>query len=448
MKLIGGIDAGKTGMREVYLEIGWKHVKVAEYSKSAKIIASVPSQLLTFRHYSLPFTDRKRIREIIKEELSENLAFPLNESRWDFCVSSKGEIFATIARSPMLQELQKNIPKPFEMLDAEPYALVRTALFNDIKDALIIDFGLSKTVFCGCRDGAIDFIKVVLKGGEYLTKALSDEQKSDPAEMETLKCTRGLGHPTVKSALLQILRTAGIPSPFPYPRILITGGGAQLPGLQTFLEESFKTQVSTFTLPEGLSPYVQTVAFGMALRERDHETGINLAEEKKTPVGTVKYWIAASILPIILFSISLMLAQSNLAAQVRNYGKEMEKILLTDFPGIKKVQSAQLQYREKLDERKALLQNKGTNVIGLLDSISAVITGKDIHIYEIAIDDKTVTLTGETASYQEIEYMRKKLSESYTKVELQEGKTLPSKRITFTMVFTFEGGPESNAGSE
>jgi len=82
------------------------------------------------------------------------------------------------------------------------------------------------------------------------------------------------------------------------------------------------------------------------------------------------------------------------------------------------------------------MQNKGGDALSIIDSIAHVVAQKDIRIYEIDISDKEITLSGETASYQEVEFIRKSLLESFKTVELREGKTLPSKRITFTMILS------------
>lgn len=445
MRISGGIDVGKTETRQVYLELGWKSAKVTESSRSARTVASVPSSLLTFRHFSLPFTDRKRVREIIKEELSDTIAFPMEEAIWDSYTSPKGEIFVIITRQKMLQEMLQQYPANYQMLDAEPCALARCALYSGIKDGLIIDFGASKTVFCGLREGHIDLIKVLLKGGDFITETLASEMKLSSEEAEQLKRGKGLGSPVVKDLIIRLMRSANLPLPFPYPAIVISGRGAQMEGLKNFLEESLKTPVTTFKLPEGLSPYAHPVAFGMALNEKEHGISVNLMEEKKVETGSLKPWIIAILIPIIIMSASLKLRESNLKHEIKNYTSEMETIVKKEFPEIKYVREPVSQFREQLESKKLLLQGQGTDLLNTFDQIAKVISGKDIKIYEIDLNESTLTLTGETSSYQEIELLRKKLAESFKKAELREGKTLPSKRITFTIILTSgEKGAESD----
>jgi Ethanolamine utilization protein EutJ (predicted chaperonin) len=439
MKVSGGIDLGKTGTREIYLESHWKKVKVVEGSKQVALTGAVPSHALTFRRFSLPFHDRKRVREIVKEELTDMLAFPLEEARWDFTRGADNDVFVIIARSDMVKETLESLGRPCEMLDAEPYGLARTALYCGIKDALIIDFGATKTVFCALRNGDLEWIKVLLSGGDALTKLMSETRKLSLHDAEELKRSQGIQLPEVKESIIKLLRTANLPSPFPYPAIVITGGGACLEGLREFLGENLKTPVSTFTLPDDLSPFSDAVAFGMALKgNREYIQGVNLAEEKKHETNPLIFWMAALLLPLLLFSTNLVLRENNLRVAVKKYKQEMENVYKKDFPGETHGVSPVKLYKAKLDEKKALMQSGGSDALALIDKISRVVARKDIHIFQIDLSDQEITLSGETASYQEVEVMRKALLESFKNVELREGKTLPSKRITFTLILSLK----------
>ncbi len=438
MRTIGGIDPGKTETREIFIETAWKSVKVVEGSKSAIIIGSVPSHLLTYRKFTLPFVDKRKIRPIIKEELSESLAFPLGESSWDFSSASAGDIFVIIGKTATIDECRKGFSKTLNSLDAEPYALVRTALYCGVKDALVIDLGASKTVFCGIRDGFIDSVKVLIKGGEYLTGIIAEERKIDGTEAEQLKRNKGLELGEVKASLIKILRAANIPSPFPWKKIVITGRGAQLDGLKEFLEENLKTTVSLFELPSGLSPYIHPVAFGLALKEKEPNHGVNLMEEKKVQESPVRLYAAAILIPLLLFSVLYKMQENNLKMEIRTYQTAMKNVFQKEFPGTKIVTSPLKQFESAMVEKKKLIENKGTNMLGIFETISTVIKGKDINIYEVDVSENTITLTGETVSYLEVDNMRKNLMNSFSKVELQEGKTLPSKRITFNLIITMK----------
>ncbi|MDQ7823938.1 MAG: GspL/Epsl periplasmic domain-containing protein [Candidatus Eremiobacteraeota bacterium] len=439
MKLSGGLDSGTTEAREIYLELGWKKVKIAENPRTAMVQAAVPSSVLTFRTLTLPFTDQKRIREIIREELSDTLAIPLESTVWDFSRNPDGSVFVVIAPTEALGEKIKELPKNIQALDAEPFALVRTALYCGIKDGLIIDFGASKTLFCGLRNGAIDFIRVLLRGGGLITELIMKEMQVSLAEAESIKREKGLALSTAREEIIKTLRTAGLPSPFPYPQIVITGRGAQIPGLQALLQESLKTQVATFSLPEDLSPYTYPVAFGMALRGKEYGTGVNLMEEKKSSHDPLVLWAAGIILPLLLCSASLMVHEAALVKEAKAYKAEINKVVKKEFPEITVINRPLDQLRDKVSQKAALAENRGPNILGIFDSISQVIRGKDIIIYEFDFSESTVTITGEAASYQEVEFIRKGLLASFEKVELREGKTLPSRRITFNLTITLKG---------
>jgi hypothetical protein len=439
MAIQGGLDAGRTETREVYLESRWKQVKIVDGGKTAKLIAAAPSQILTYRRFSLPFSEKKRIREIVKEELTDDLAFPVAESTWDFCSTNRGDTFVVIGKTTEIDAAKSSLGRPIEMLDAEPLALARTAVHCGLRDALIIDFGASKTLFCGLKDGFVDFIKVLLRGGEFLTTAIAESRNLSSEEAEQLKRSKGMSLPEVKTSVIKLLRSAGITIPLSYPCIVITGRGAMLEGLKDFLGENLKTSIMHFTLPEGLSPFFHPVAFGLALKDKDHGLGVNLMEEKKKTIKMINLWIAGIALPIILLSINLMITESTLVQQEKNYRSAIQSIFLKELPDTKSVVAPLKQFQAAYREKKALLEGKGTDLLIILEGISKVVAQKDIRIFEIDMNESAITLTGEAASYQEVEFMRKNLLKTFKTVELQEGKTLPSRRITFTMIIKQKG---------
>jgi hypothetical protein len=439
MAINGGLDAGKTETREVYLEMRWKQVKLVEGGKTARLIASAPSNLLTYRRFSLPFSERKKIRETVKEELVDSLAFPIDESTWDFCSTARGDTFVVIGKTKEINEVKSSLGKTIEMLDAEPLALARSAVHCGIKDTLIIDFGASKTVFCGLRDGFVDLVKVLLRGGEALTADIADTRKISLDEAEQLKRSKGMNLPEVRAAIIKLLRASGIATPFPYPSILITGRGALLAGLPEFLQDTLKATIAHYTLPEGLSPFIHPVAFGLALKEKDHDLSVNLMEEKKKEINPVKLWIAGLAIPLLLYSVNLKITESTLDNQVKMYRTEMQNVFKKEFPDVKTIISPLKQFQAAYKEKKALLEDKGSDLLTILEGISKVVDQKDIHIFEIDMNETTITLTGEAASYQEVELMRQRLLKTFKTVELQEGKTLPSRRITFTMIIKQKG---------
>ncbi|MHC9539236.1 MAG: cell division FtsA domain-containing protein [Vulcanimicrobiota bacterium] len=438
MRTIGGIDPGTSETREVFIQAAWKSVKVVDSTKSAILIGSVPSQLLTYRKFTLPFVDKKKIRPVIKEELAESLVFPVTESTWDFSSASAGDVFVIIGKTQDIDERRKGFSKTLNSLDAEPYALLRTALYCGIKDALVIDLGSAKTVFCVIRDGFIDSVKVLIKGGEYLTGVIAETRKIDITEAEQLKRRKGMELNEVKAALIRILRAANIPSPFPWQKIVITGRGAQMEGLKEFLEENLKTTVSLFELPSGLSPYIHQVAFGLALKEKEPGHGVNLMEEKKVQESPVRLYATAILVPLLLISAVYVMQENNLKMEIDTYRTAMKNVLQKEFPGTKHVTAPLRQFESALAEKKSLSEKKSSDVLGVFETISTVVSGKDINIYEIDIGEDTITLTGETVSYSEVDNMKKNLLNSFSKVDLQEGKTLPSKRITFNLIITMK----------
>ena len=64
-------------------------------------------------------------------------------------------------------------------------------------------------------------------------------------------------------------------------KIVITGGCALAEGFKELVENTLKKEVVFMQFPSGISPYLDAVAFGTAIRCKYPNLSLNFAEEKE-----------------------------------------------------------------------------------------------------------------------------------------------------------------------
>lgn len=87
-------------------------------------------------------------------------------------------------------------------------------------------------------------------------------------EAEDLKRRRGTELPEVKAFLAELLEEALLPRPLTQRRVLLCGGGANMPGLRAYLHSQLGIEPEPFPMPPLLSPHEHVSALGAALSAR------------------------------------------------------------------------------------------------------------------------------------------------------------------------------------
>lgn len=429
MKYTCGTDFGSSGTKTVCLEMSWGRMSKAEAKNKMPVTGILPAQSMTYRTMPLPFQDKRKCFEIVKEEISYSLAFPVENALWDFFISPSGNGFAAI--------VQKEKAAPFlekaDLLDCEVCALMRTALYCNCQNTLILNFGAEKTLLIYIHGGSLEYTKMVMHGGNQITRALALSEKISWDEAEKLKKETEFTSRELKDFFGDLTSHLDLPVDRPWKNIVLCGGGAKLPGLKEEIEKQAKKPVELFQLPDGLDPYGEAVAFGGAIRDKYGHLAVNFRETKTDNLEIPIWWAIAIAVPILLYPIHLHLESANLQKQIGVYSTAMSENLRKEFPDITRAVRPLEQLQERILQKKRGTAGGGRNMLELLEPISRSVTDKSVNIYEIDLSDQTITVRGEAPSYQAVEDIRKELSGDFQQVKLLEGKTLPSSRITFTL---------------
>ena len=423
--LICGIDHGSEGVNKICLKSSFGKKELAETADKTENIIAIPAQFFTLRTFQFPFSDKKRLKQLIREELTDRLLFPLDNTYWDFISDHKGNAVAFVAPKERLDTFKADLSTDFKFLEPEPLCLLKAARWAGIKDALLIDMGAGKTIFLGIKDGFPDLLRILLKGGKELKTEM--EKKTGFHGSEDLIFKQGLDNPEIKDFFAEILQSSLLPGQLPYSRIYLSGGVAQAPGIKEYLAKKYSSTVENLPLLEGLSPFKDAIAFGAALPGKSGEDSLEFFSQAKTQEWNPLYfWGGLALTILVLFSLNLKLEESNLKNQSQAYVNSVKTALKREFPQAKADTAPVSQFKalitQEIKQRLKVLNSP----LDFISQLNSQLPGKGFKFYELNFADSQVDLKGYAPTYQKMEQLRQTL-----KGELVEGKTQPDGRVKF-----------------
>ncbi|MBI2265995.1 MAG: hypothetical protein HYU64_12605 [Armatimonadetes bacterium] len=435
-----GIDKGTTGLRKVFLRSAGAgfHVLSASENPSFQTVL-IPSTLTTFRWFELPFTDRWKVREVVGEELSQSLPFPIENAAWDSVPFLPGKWVAVVAPKDKLKAYRAAFPNGVSHLDPEPFAFARALWACGKRSAVIVDFGAAKTTFCGVQDRSPTFIRTLLRGGEGLSQKIADLCGCSLEEGARRKETEGVSCPGVEEFLLSSFADGLLGSRESYAELIVTGEGSRLPGLLEWLSRHTGLPVELLNLPPPLSPHSDVLAFGAALSPFFPAENPELLEGRENgrardPLQAVLPWLLVLMLS---FSASILGKHFFLRHQYYSVQKAVQGLVASEFPDIRNSRTPMSLIRARLQEER---KQEGTGA-GALDFLYRVgetlqLTGSEtqgLTFFDMDISGAESVLKGEARSYGELEAFQKRLESAAYKAEILESKSLEAGKVRFTL---------------
>ncbi|MGM9992700.1 MAG: hypothetical protein ACI376_07670 [Candidatus Bruticola sp.] len=438
-----GLDLGHTETRAVSVGILWgSPLKLAPDADLKSPIVSMPADLLTIRTLNVPNSERNIQGSVIREELRLSLPFPIDEASWDWIVKDENAAVA-VSLKHQLSEFREQHKLPNEaIVDAEPFAYLRICTEAKIEEALVLDFGFSKTTVCAIKNGSLCWVKVSFRGGNSLTKEIAAAEKIDDSEAETRKLTLGLDIPQCKQWLHSIVSTSLLVAPVPFDKVFICGGGAQMKGLPEELSELLGQTAEPIPMPTGLSPYTDAAAYGTALAGKPSLPSIQLihqAEDNNAIPWKYAVWTAVLL---ILATCSLEIhhhtAVTSLKQQVAVYEEAASQVL----PELVKAPPEEYQSTlNKLTETNVANKRSSPEyILELMAQMARPLSRQanlEIRGLEFSSEKAVpaMTIQGQARSVQQVEEFRQGLEGILQKPEIIENK----KGRQTTVSFSIEG---------
>ncbi|MFK7851239.1 MAG: Amuc_1101 family PilM-like pilus complex protein [Akkermansiaceae bacterium] len=272
-------DPSFEASREAQIRVALEEIVAKLKISKAKIRYAISGQAVFMRFVKLPPIEDDNLEQLVTFEAQQHVPFPIDEVIWDY-ESIKGsddkEVVIVAIKADALEEINDTVNQAdlqTAEVDVAPMALYnayRAAYEKSDETTLIIDVG-AKTSNLLYVEGDRFFTRSVAIGGTAVSSAIAKEYNISFPEAEHQKITNGLvalggGHTesmdeslaalamVIRNALTrlpaEIVRTTnyyrsqhGGTAP---KRVLLAGGGANLPYTLEFFKEKLDLPVEFF----------------------------------------------------------------------------------------------------------------------------------------------------------------------------------------------------------
>lgn len=423
-----GIDRGRDGDREVSVNIFSGTPQTGMATPVVGQYISLPSSGLTFRKLFLPKASKTVRQQVITEELSYSLPFPLTEAHYGM-VESGEEAWVAVAADSVVQPMMDLYPKA--NLEAEPLCYLRAAKAAGINQALVVDFGANKTVFCGVENGQVGTVRVMLRGGQALTEALANDLGISEDDAELRKREEGTEQPAVRRFYEELIEEALLPSPLPYRRVLICGGGSATHGLLRLLTKVWGNDVDVepFPLPGLLMPTDHVVAYGAALAGRPKAVRLQMQHSfSQVGGGSGALAVAPIVLTVLLMATMVAGLETRIAGseervtELRNTLDQAVKPVLPNAEGVEQTKLVEA-LREKLEAQRSGEASSPAKLMNTLGRCSNAVTAKkDAKLFSIIFEDQMLKLEGKALDLKQSEDIRTSIEKVLPTVEQKKSR--------------------------
>ena len=436
-----GIDRGSSGDREVSVgyfggapTIGMSTPAIGQY-------IALASSGLTFRKLFLPPASPSVRQQVVQEELSYSLPFPLAEAHFG-AVENGEEAWVAIASEEVVEPIRELYPKA--KLEVEPLCYMRAAKAAGIDSALVVDLGASKTVFCTISDGRVETVRVLMRGGDRLTADLAKGLGCSREDAEFIKRDEGTEHKLVRQFFSEMIEEALLPDPLPQRRILLCGGGSATPGLLRFLADVWgkDVDVEPFPLPGLLMATDHVIAFGAALAGRPKATRIQMKHSFRAQSDSAeKLRLAPIFLTLLLAGLMILSLETRMGIAQRREVELKQSLLAAVEPVTGKIQYTNgpelvKSLRNILEKQRRVGRSSPGRIMNTLGRSSEAVTSKkDAAIFSMIYEDDKLKLEGQTKSLSDSDDIKQSLKS--VMVGLEQVKTRPTTNDNF--IFQIEG---------
>lgn len=436
-----GIDRGRSGEREVSVNVLSGSPVLGTATPVLGTYVSLPSSGLTFRRMFLPRASKAIRQQVVTEELGYSLPFPLTEAHYG-AVETAEEAWVVVAADSVVRPVRELYSKC--QLEAEPLCYLRAAKAAGINHALVVDLGASKTVFCGIENGQVGTVRVMLRGGDLLTEELAEELGLSRDDAELRKRDQGTELPTVRKFFQELVDEALLPSPLPYQRVLLCGGGSATPGLLKMLSQTWSNDVDVepFPLPGQLMPTDHVVAYGAALAGRPKAVRLQMQHTFAHTAGGATGALAfaplvfsALLMGLMVFGLETRLAGAR--AKESDLRGTLTEAVKPVLPGIKSGAESELvkRLRGRLEEQRALMKSTPAILMNTLgQSANSVTSKKDAKLTAVVFEDQKLKLEGRAKDLPQSEDIKGSLEKVLQKVE-----QVKSRPVSGGFLFQIEG---------
>ncbi len=257
--------------------------------KNQKVLSLVPGQHVFMRQIIMPQMKKRELAQAVRYEAEGQIPLPPADVVWDYAVVSRDKqagqlevLLVATRRSVVQQQIQMFLEAELhpQVLDLESLALARILLESKHQPCageleVIVSIGAANTHICVFEADIPRFTRTIPFGGQRFTETLAADAGISLTEAEQRKLQGELsgGAVTLMDNLAAELRLSvnfylGRNKKLALKQLILTGGGANLPGLAEYLSNKLDVPVAVgningvLKIPKGLSQPADLDTYG------------------------------------------------------------------------------------------------------------------------------------------------------------------------------------------
>ena len=411
----------------------------------SRVVVSIPAYHCSLRTLTMPFTDEKRLIQVVPFEVEAQLPFSMEDAVVDHHPLSRnnGSSLLLVAAAPkvilggVLTLLSKAGIDP-AVLDLDALALYTVANYGikskDLDPLVVIDVGANKTTLVVIDQGQVRFVRSILRGGQQWTSLLAKawsvsmeeaegRKRHNGMEGESEKDVQAVLNPWMKE-VARTLHVAQMETRKPIRNLLLCGGGSRLKGLDLWIAKAFDFQLLTMNPPifeekkASWDPSM-SLALGLALKGAavTKASRINFRQGEFTYQKEVEQsrkktrwvWIGALVF-LVMLGLDLGVKFNIRTSTYEKARAEVRQTFVAMFPEVRNIVDEVYQAETMVGElrkKAALFGRKGTSAVGFLGELTIRIP-KDIEIKvnELVIDPGRIRMDAEAESFEAIDRIK------------------------------------------
>ena len=443
------------------------------------VITSIPGQQVSARIIKLPFSDRKKIDQVIPFEVEGYTPFNIEEMVVSYHIvkveEEEAQILALLVKKDVLRdhlEALGRVDISPKIVDLDVLALysVSSLMLQGIEGPFsVADIGASKTSICIVDSGHVSMIRSIPIGGEAITEAIQREFHLSHEEAEQGKTLHGIilegqgeseeerrFSKCIGSSLSPLLREMkqtfhsyeaehhqGV------RRIFLCGGTSALRNLIPYLSRELGVDAEPLnvleapfnklpmgSIPAGLIPH----GLGLGLRGVGNGSfsQLNFRKEEfafRSEIKEIKGKVLSAgilmLVIILLVSFDFYLRLDMKQRHCEDLSAQIRKVFTNTLPEVKNIVNEVQQMRSKIQEVKkgslffSEAGEEGMSVLDLMREITLRIPEDvTVDVKNLAIDRGRVAITGETDSFESVDKIRAGLQQfvGFKRVRLTHAK--------------------------
>lgn len=249
----------------------WKKAKLGP----KKAVLGIANQNVVIRQIDLPFLEEKEFRSSIKFHVADHIPIPVDEAELDYEIlteyeTDEGRMMRVLLVAASTQMVEGFVTAVADAgvqavaIDVSPFAVARAVSAvarGDIGGQgaeAVIDIGAAVTKILVHENGEVQFVRILMVGGDTITEALAEELEIPFEEAEALKVD--LGQAPGETATERVLSKATqamvdeVGGSIHYylsqeesvalNSVVVTGGGSLTKGLVEKLDDTLGQQTS------------------------------------------------------------------------------------------------------------------------------------------------------------------------------------------------------------